>query len=108
MPENTLDKLKKLTAWDSEPALTEGELTDLIVTASLLDNKGLAPEAENWSPTYDLNQAAAQAWLIKAARAASLTEVEGDIVTSKVFDNCRKMVWIFSNRRASSVPISMR
>jgi len=107
MPENPLEKLKKLTAWQNEPALTEAELEQLIGGTAILDSKGFAPGKVDWSPTYDLNRAATEAWLIKAARAASLTEVEGDIVTSKIFDNCRKMAWIFSNRRASTVPITV-
>jgi hypothetical protein len=97
MPESALEKLKKLTAWDGEPALTEGELEDILEAACLIDGDGIAPAEEDWSPTYDFNRAAAEAWLIKAARAASLVEVdppESGVVTSKVFDNCRAMARI--------------
>lgn len=49
-----------------------------------------------------LNAAASAAWLVKAARASALTEVdppESGIVTSKVFDNCRAMARIYAAKR---------
>lgn len=103
-----LDKLKQLTAWDAEPQLTEDELEELLAGAALEDANGLAPLNEEWTPTYDLNSAAAQAWLIKAARAASLVEVdppESGIVTSKVFDNCRAMARIYAAKRKISASL---
>ncbi len=101
-----LEKLKQLTAWDTEPALTEDDLDELLAATSLMDANGLAPLNEEWTPTYDLNAAAAQGWLIKAARAASLTdEPTAGIVTSRVFENCRAMARIYSGKRKVSVSI---
>jgi hypothetical protein len=100
-----LDKLKNITAWTSDPALTEDELEDLLTDAAIPDREGVEPEGEGWEPTYDTNRAASEAWLIKAARAAALVEVdppESGIVTSKVFDNCRVMARLYSARRAAS------
>jgi len=100
-----LDTLKNITAWNVEPTLTEPELEDIIATAALPDPDGKTPETEGWTPTYDMNKAAADAWLIKAARAAALVEVDppgSGIVTSKVFDNCRRMARIYSARRATN------
>jgi len=97
-----LDKLKLMTAWDLAPTLDEAELNELLGTAAMKDAAGSAPAAVDWSPTYDLNSAAAQAWLIKAARASSLVEVDppgSGIVTSKVFDNCRAMAQFYSSKR---------
>ncbi len=93
MPDTPLEKLKKITAWDTDPALTEDELDDLLSAASLEDKEGRAPADEDWTPTYDLNAAAAAAWLIKAGRASSTTETEpaAGYVTSKVVDNCCRM-----------------
>lgn len=99
-----LDKLKQLTAWDIEPTLTEDDLDELLAVAALEDAAGLAPLHEEWTPTYDLNTAAAQAWLIKAARAAAIVDTpEAGMVTSKVFDNCRAMARIYAGKRAVSV-----
>jgi hypothetical protein len=104
-----LDKLKNMTAWTSDPALTEAELEDILAEAALPDGEGIVPEGEGWEPTYDINRAASEAWLIKAARVAELVEVDppgSGIVTSKVFDNCRAMARLYSARRAASSSLS--
>ena len=105
----SLDKLKLITAWEDDPALTEDELEDVLAETALPDGDGKMPEAEGWSPTYDMNAAARDAWLIKAARAAALLEVdppESGIVTSRVFDNCRRMARLYADRRSATVSIS--
>ena len=103
-----LDKLKQMTAWDAAPALSENELNDLLATAALEDAGGLAPLNVGWMPTYDLNAAAVAGWLIKAGRAAKLTEIDppgSGIVTSKILDNCRAMARIYAARRTASVSV---
>ncbi len=107
--ETALDKLKKMTAWENDPALTEDELEDLFAAASLRDHEGNPPGSEEWEPTYDLNKAAAEGWQIKAARAAALVEVdppESGLFTSKVFDNCRAMARLYSGKRAACPSVS--
>lgn len=105
--ETSLEMLKKLAAWDSVPLLTEIELTELLERSGRPDDAGLAPDDPLWTPTYDVNAAAAAAWLIKAGRAASTTETEPDSiqVTSKIFDNCRAMARLYSSRLQSAVRI---
>lgn len=103
-----LDKLKLITAWTDVPALTEAELEDVLSESAVPDGSGKTPETEGWSPTYDINRAARDAWLIKAARAAELIEVdppESGIVTSKVFDNCRQMARLYEARRGGTASI---
>ena len=104
-----LEKLKLITAWETEPALTEDEVEDLLESAGIADADGFGPNDEEWTPTYDLNKAAADAWLIKAARAAATFEVdppESGIVTSKVFDNCRRMASIYIGKRVFTISTS--
>ncbi|MEJ7847478.1 MAG: hypothetical protein WKF92_05250 [Pyrinomonadaceae bacterium] len=106
MPETPIEKLKKMTAWDTEPALTLTELEEILSQSSLADLEGLAPESEDWTPTYSMNAAAASAWLIKAGRASSLTEIDppgSGIVTSKVFDNCSAMARLYTTKRNATV-----
>ncbi len=108
MPETHLEKLKKMTAWTSEPTLTEAELNEVLVAAALPDSEGRLPGDVGWVPTYDMNCAACNAWMIKAARAAALTEVDppgSGIVTSRVFENCRAMARTYSARRAATVEL---
>jgi hypothetical protein len=108
MAETDKDKLKKMTAWDTAPALTDGEIDALLAAVSLVDKDGIAPEALGWVPTYDLNAAAAQGWLIKAGRASELVEVDppgSGLFASKVFDNCRTMARIYRAKCSGSVSV---
>ena len=106
--ETPLEKLKKLTAWETEPALTEDEVEELLDAAALEDKAGLAPLHEEWTPTYDLNAAAAAGWLLKAGRASSTTETEPEsfYVTSKIFDNCCRMARIYRAKISSTLSIA--
>lgn len=102
-----LEQLKTLTDWNTAPALTEEELEDILTTAALEDANGLAPLNEEWTPTYDLNSAAAKAWLIKAARAAAtVDEPTAGVVTSKIFDNCRSMARIYAGKRKIAITLA--
>jgi len=106
--ETAKDKLKKMTAWDVEPTLSDSEIDELLSPASKADTSGLPPSDVGWTPTYDLNAAAADGWLIKAARAAALVEVDppgSGILTSKVFDNCRAMARIYRAKCRLSLSI---
>ena len=102
------ERLKKLTAWDTEPALTEDELDELLTGSALTDKNGFAPLEEEWTPTYDLNSAAATGWLIKAGRASSTTETEPEsfYVTSKIFDNCCRMAKIYRAKGNASLSVA--
>ena len=106
--ETSKDKLKKMTSWNVEPLLTDSEIDELLAAASLEDPAGLAPLHEEWTPTYDLNAAAASAWLIKAGRTSSTTELapESPFVTSKIFDNCLRMSRLYRARMSTSVSTS--
>ena len=103
--ETAKDKLKKLTASAEEPVLTDTEIDELLGASSVADGEGNSPESEDRSPTYDIQAAAAEGWMIKAARAASTTETEPDslLVTSRAFENCIRMARLYSRKRASSV-----
>ena len=108
MSDTPKEKLKKLTAWDTEPALTDTEIDELLANASTMDAAGFSPADLLWTPTYDLNGAVATGWLIKAGRASSLVEVDppgSGIVTSKVFDNCCLMAKIYRSKAASAITI---
>lgn len=101
-----LDKLKMMTAWDTEPTLTATELDDLLAAAARSDDAGLSPDDVGWEPTYDLNAAAADGWLIKAGKASATVEVDppgSGIYTSQVFENCRMMARSYAAKRCSSV-----
>lgn len=96
--ESPLDKLKRMTAWETEPILSEDDLTAALGTAPVPDLNGNDPGDDEWVPTYNLNKAAAEAWLLKAALASSLVDAGSGISTSKVFDNCRAMARHYRGR----------
>lgn len=103
-----IDKLKQLTAWDAEPFLTADDLDELLSASALEDANGLEPLHEEWTPSYDLNAAAAQGWLVKAGRASATVEVDppgSGIVTSKVFENCRAMARLYAAKRKVSIRV---
>ena len=103
-----IEKLKLMSAWDTEPLVSEDDLEAVLETRAIADSSGALPASEEWIPTYDHGAAAADVWLIKAARAASLTEVdppESGIVTSKVFDNCMRMARYYRSKRTATVRI---
>ena len=97
-----------MTAWDVAPELSDGEIDALLEGASMMDAAGLAPGDVEWVPTYDLNAATAAGWMAKAGKAAATVEVDppgSGIVTSKVFDNCRRMAQVYASRGAMAVEI---
>ena len=103
-----LEELKMLTDWDTEPALTETEVSEILDAAALTDAAGLAADDEGWDPTYDMNRAASRVWLVKAARAASLTESDPETgkPTSIIFENCRRMAALYASRRNVTLSIN--
>jgi hypothetical protein len=104
--EDAKDTLKKLTAWDTAPALSEAELDALLEKASLMDSDDVKPSDAGWTPTYDINAAAAAGWMIKAGRASGLVEVDppgSGIYTSKVFENCRAMARLYASKRSGTI-----
>src|SRR5688500_12038712 len=103
-----IEKLKLMSAWDAEPLVSEADLEAVLEGHAIPDASGALPDSEEWIPTYDQFAAAADIWLIKAARAAALTEVDppgSGIVTSKVFDNCMRMARNYRSRRTASVKL---
>ena len=109
MPESSKEKLKKLTAWTTEPALSDVEIDELLAANGMADGEGNSPSSESWTPTYDVNGAAAEGWMIKAGRAAATTETEPDSVqvTSRVFENCIRLARIYSAKRTATARASV-
>lgn len=99
------EKLRSLTAWDSEPTLSEDELSDALSAAARPDAAGFAPLDEEWTPTHDVYSAAGRLWLIKAGRAASITETDPETGAkdTPVFRNCLEMARIYGRKRQTMV-----
>lgn len=85
--------------------MSDAEIDELLAASGLADAEGNAPSSEGWTPTYDINAATAEGWLIKAGRSASTTETDPDSmqVTSRVFENCIRMARLYSSKRTASI-----
>ena len=64
------DRLARMTAATEAPALNDADLDELLRGARRIDAAGLPPTDTAWTPTYDLNAAAAEGWRWKQARVA--------------------------------------
>jgi len=95
----SLDRLKRMTAWTSVPALTSDDLEALLAQFAMEDPDGLASGDEDWLPTYNFRAAAREAWTIKMGRAAELTssDFDGDRMSAdQIFMHCQRMVQKYS------------
>jgi hypothetical protein len=63
-----LGRLALFTSATAEPVLSPADLEVLLAMARRVDKNTVLPGDADWEPTYDLNYAAAQGWLIKAGR----------------------------------------
>lgn len=103
-----LQKLGRMTASDSEPVLAVEDLEQLLADSGRPDAEGRPPTDLNWTPTYDLNAAAAEGWRWKAARAGELTAVDLDgtkLSAEQIFDHCERMIGVYSRRVNATLPL---
>lgn len=77
-----MNQLKGMVAWQTEPRLSESDLESLLFGAAVVDDAGLQPGDEGWTPTYSpmfLNGAAANGWMWKVGRlTADKSGTKGD------------------------------
>lgn len=102
-------RLKRDTAWDQTPKLTDGEIDALLTQFSKTDANGLDADEAGWTPTYNLRAAARAGWQIKMGRAAELqsTDLDGDRMSAnQIFDHCWAMVKRYSLAASPSMTTS--
>lgn len=93
--------LEAMVAHDQEPALTSAEVDRLLAGARRADAAGLGPHEDGWTPTYDLNSAAAQGWRIKAGKVAGRYAISTDGQTmsrNQVIEHCLAMAAEYRKR----------
>lgn len=101
-------RLGAMTAWETEPTLSSDELDALVAMARRADAAGLAPSDVDWTPTYDLNSAAAEGWRWKAAKATTKFDVSTDgqsLSRSQVKQHCDEMAMSYQRRVVQHVPL---
>ena len=99
-------RLERMLAWDTDPQLTQAEIDDLLQLAKRADAYGLGPDDPDWTPTYDLNAAAAEGWRWKAGKATGRYDLSdgGDSLSrSQVREACLEQARTFDAKVTASV-----
>jgi hypothetical protein len=97
-----------MTAWNSEPALTDGELGELLDIYAIADMCGNPPDSDDWSRAHDLNAAAAEGWRWKAAKASEMIAADLDgtkLSANQLFEHCERMIGVYSRKVKASVSL---
>lgn len=100
--------IESMTAYDSEPTLTDTQVALLVERARRPDSDGLLPSDDGWTGTYDLNAAAAEGWRWKAGKVAGSFTFASDGQTFNRADMvkaCQEMARTFRDRVVGSIPI---
>lgn len=98
-------ELRDMIAEPTTVTYSDADLAALIGRFSLIDLYELEPDDDTWTPTYDLNAAAANIWGRKAAAVAGLYDFTADGGTfhrSQSAAEMRKQARYFAARRAPS------
>lgn len=98
-------RLERMTAASYHPKLDAAEVAELVVIAARADAVGHAPDHADWTPTYDLNAAAAEGWRWKAAKVAGNYDFGADGASfsrAQVAKECREQVALYAKRARSA------
>jgi hypothetical protein len=104
------NRLKRMTAWESEPILADEDVDELLAIYAKADMSGIPPDPDNedWSPSFDLNAAAAEGWRWKAAKASEMIAADLDgakLSAEQLFEHCERMIGVYSKRVKASVAL---
>jgi hypothetical protein len=105
------NRLKRMTAWESEPALADEDVDELLAIYAKADMSDNTPDPDNedWSPSFDLNAAAAEGWRWKAAKASEMIAADLDgakLSAEQLFEHCERMIGIYAKRVRNTVSVS--
>lgn len=98
-----------MTAATSAPVLSEAELALLLESAQVVDATGLAPTADGYTATWDLNRAALEGWRWKAARVAGSFDFNADGASynrSQMLASCERMIAQYQRRCVTSLSVA--
>ena len=104
--------LKTFTDWTADPVLSSDELAAALTAYRVLDADGLAPEDDDYTPTYDrraVYQAAAESWTLKAGKAAgryAISDSNQRLERQQVVAHCERMAKRYRARVHASLPVA--
>ena len=103
-----ISEVRGMVAEPTTTTYTDAELASIIQKFPLIDSDEYEPDDTAWTPTYDLNAAAADVWGRKAAAQAGLYDFSADggsFKRSQAAQEMRAMARFYNARRA---PQSLR
>lgn len=104
--EDLVDLLERLTDASSDPALAEADLDDLVGVAARADEDGNYRGDDDWTPTWDVNAAAAEGWLRKAGKAAKNFNFAEDgqrFDRAQIYQHCMSQHQLYANKGMGSL-----
>lgn len=104
-----LATIERLTAADREPVLDPDTIDELVDLARRADAFGRSPASADWTPTFDVNAAAAEGWERKAGLAAGdfdYSDDAGSYSRQQVYEMCKRQAETYRKRALGSLPIA--
>jgi hypothetical protein len=102
-------KISRMVEATSEPVLSADDLDDLVDAAARADADGLYRNDPAWTPTWDLNAAAAEGWARKASKAASNFNFSEDgqrFDRAQVYAHCAAQQKMYADKAMGSLPLT--
>lgn len=102
-------KLALMVLSDQDPALIDAQLTDCLTYARRPDSSGLDYSQAGWTPTWDMDAAAAEGWRRKAGIAAARFNFAEDsqrFDRAQIYDHCISQQEQYARKAMGSIPLS--
>ena len=100
-------KLELMVLVDEDPALSSEQIDDILTHARRPDADDYDYEDAEWTPTWDLDAAAAEGWRRKAGIAASRFNFAEDsqrFDRAQVYAHCLQQAEFYARRAMGSIP----
>lgn len=107
--EDVRAKISRMVDADSEPVLSAEDLDDLIDAAARPDAYGLYRNDGAWTPTWDLNAAAAEGWARKSSKAANKFNFSEDgqrFDRAQIYAHCAAQQKMYADKAMGSLPLT--
>lgn len=104
-------RLRRMVAEATTDTYDDDALTELIELYPVLDSEGMSQEDDDWIPSYDLNAAAGDVWMEKAASLNGSYDFGADGSTfsrSQTFEHAKKMARHYGARRQVGTIVMVR
>jgi hypothetical protein len=101
-----VDKLSRLIDADTDPALSDDDMDDLLDVAARPDTAGRTRADDAWEPTWDINAAAAEGWLRKASKAVSRFSFAEDgqrFERAQIYAHCIRQNELYARKAMGSL-----